>query len=39
MCSQSFAVMAALPDNGVVDGLARLPVAHNGGLAMIRYAR
>ena len=29
---------AALPDDGVVDGLARLPVPHNGGLALIRYA-
>ena len=29
---------AALPDDGVVDGLARLPVPHNSGLALIRYA-
>ena len=29
---------AALPDDGVVDGLARLPVPHNGGLALICYA-
>ena len=29
---------AALPDDGVIDGLSRLPVPHDSGLALIGYA-